>query len=488
MIQIFRNIFLGLAQILRSIFLSKTNGPLILDNNIKDLYIGYFGENDGDVASIGSDHTAFDEFRGEVLFRSANQDNSIVVKRLDRLALFGPLPGDSDPYLKGVFSLAGPLTEPNLQSDPSGGSIENLSLTIHYEALPIRRDEGSHTWVPEVEIMDAKLSWQQEVIAANTLKWQNVTLIASLNQESRKLGAIESIELALPQIIFHQVGVEEPRGEPHNSLSSHCGSPNPTCSPTFPGGSSGGSSDVERRLPVKFINLTFNPGTPSTLGTTGTPPTLGTTADAERTCNKLNGGVKTVWRNQLALDLTVWPNRELYPNDPSPPVIVDGLVDNDAPIADRIKYSQIDYTREHELKRFRESARNPPPGDWGHVEIYLVNALDDQVYKGGGVTVETGQASAFCILQSNKADSNPNLLAHELGHVLGLDDNPPKSTGLVAGSAGSIMANSRLNVNTMFHRNVLYSSPPINATINPILKNTLVADCCKPCDLYPPCP
>jgi hypothetical protein len=414
--------------------------------DIQDSYIGYFGE-EGGILKIGSDGYASDDFRGEVLFRGANHDNSIAVEHLNRFALFGRLPDNPDKGLYGVFSLVGPETQPDVKSGPDGGRIEHMSLNIHYEDLPLRR--STHIWVSEVEQMDTSLTWRQEVIDNDTVVWQNVKLSARLNLESTKKGAVEVIELELPQITFRKVGVEEPRGEPHKSILSHCGPPDSNCV--------AGTSVEECRLPVKFVDLTNNESL----------------AAVEDLCNNLIIGVRDVWRNQVALDLTVWPNVEDYSDNPSP-LLQEGCVDDSVPRDHRP--SQVNLGSVAALKQFRDSVRIQDVA-WGHIEVYLVDNLAGAAFVSGGTTVYPKMAAAFCVLQFDKAFNNHNLLAHDIGHVMGLDDNPPSAPGsLEASSAGSIMSNSTSNINTALHCIFLHAS----ASANPIVKHTQVPDCCRP--------
>ena len=56
---------------------------------------------------------------------------------------------------------------------------------------------------------------------------------------------------------------------------------------------------------------------------------------------------------------------------------------------------------------------------------------------GQDVFVPLGGKAAYCILQLDKAANNPNLLAHELGHVFGVGD--AGSGGMTAGEFGTVM-------------------------------------------------
>ena len=71
--------------------------------------------------------------------------------------------------------------------------------------------------------------------------------------------------------------------------------------------------------------------------------------------------------------------------------------------------------------------------------VYFVDGLELQRDEGGAVTVDSGVASAYCVLNVAQALDNPYLLAHEIGHVLGLDDSNSNRPNLVPGESGTVM-------------------------------------------------
>jgi hypothetical protein len=74
----------------------------------------------------------------------------------------------------------------------------------------------------------------------------------------------------------------------------------------------------------------------------------------------------------------------------------------------------------------------------GFVEIYIAKKVEDTFGgdSGGGTTYDSGQGSAFCVLQRDRLEGNSYLLAHELGHVFGLDH---PCEGVCSGSFSSVM-------------------------------------------------
>jgi hypothetical protein len=102
------------------------------------------------------------------------------------------------------------------------------------------------------------------------------------------------------------------------------------------------------------------------------------------------------------------------------------------------------------------------------VEVYLVDRLTAQ--PGGGITHNCGTSGAFVILEIEKAYNNKYLLAHELGHVLGLTHPgiPPSSAASCksyrTGSACSVMVPDKPNSS----RNTLNNIGVIEDAANPL--------------------
>ena len=73
------------------------------------------------------------------------------------------------------------------------------------------------------------------------------------------------------------------------------------------------------------------------------------------------------------------------------------------------------------------------------VEVFIVEELDPVDLWGGGATFASGTATAKVVSTDNQLPLNQNHMAHELGHVLGLDHPGGTSPTLVDGCAGSVM-------------------------------------------------
>lgn len=72
------------------------------------------------------------------------------------------------------------------------------------------------------------------------------------------------------------------------------------------------------------------------------------------------------------------------------------------------------------------------------IEVFMVERLDPETLWGGGATFASGTATAKIVTGDNQLPGNDNHLAHELGHVLGLD-HPNNPGGLIDGCVGSVM-------------------------------------------------
>jgi hypothetical protein len=369
-------------------------------DGIENLYIGHIDELAGFINGQDELETPF---KGELLLDGQAEGGVFEIKRFRRLALYGrlrepPIGDEEKPDRIGVISLAGPLRDTTLKPNPKGGvDVENLRLQLHYRAL-----SDPEELPPRFRSGDAEFPEVEEIAAKLTLRWEQdggpdepeVRLAIELHIDelvTRWLGLVEEITFDPFVRPFRLAGHGLPGFQVSKRNSLH-GCPDP-------GGDCGNDADYNKiptsllRLPLKFINVSKK------------------NLDDEQEKIKLKtacqgqiDGVCVVWRNKAALRLDVEPEIDDAKTLKNLYEVVN---------PEKAKTLPADYAASI-------SAPSPDPYP-DHVEVYLVEKLEGFTGScGGGATYDDGQASAFCILQVNQLNVRKNLLAHELGHVLGV--------------------------------------------------------------------
>jgi hypothetical protein len=405
-------------------------------DNIESVYVGHIVETKGTLQTDA--HIVPLTMWGEVLVYGHLEDGVFVVEHLRRIALYGSVvdPYKDDPI--GVLSLVGPLNQLAMDAGYTG-TTHDLQLQLHYAALsselPPRYEEEDALY-PQVETIAAKLSWAQ--VGKSELSGVSLEIKFDANDLlDRKLGIVHTVALDPIVVPFYPIQSDGDRPAQHHSFSPHC--PPPPVGPCVP--------TLKRRLPLRFVNLS-------------------TAADAEAICQQQIDGACEIWRNKGALDLEI--EAEMIETDSD----------------QKASYSVLERSDEFSLKTLADS-NNALYATTTQVEIYVIDEF--VVDHGGGYTYYGGVAEAFCILEvglnthhTSTARTNRNLLAHELGHVLGLA-HPDGRQGSVPSSLHSVMrpGNPNPSANTLFNCRI-FTDRPGEPPHNPIVMTTNQADCFRP--------
>lgn len=375
---------------------------------------------------------------GEIVLEADLAQPEAPVLAVRRLALYGSRvqkpKEDDDRY--GVVSIVGSSLLGGAPDLVDRSQLFTVPVTLHYRALSEEALRTEDAAFPMLETMQLVVTFAGTEFSMEAIQL-NLQVVAELAGEKVK-GLIQGFELPQLRPTFMQVGTGEPRGEPQYSLSSHCSPPQGPfivdCVPT-----------IARWLAVKFVNFTQ------------TPP-----ADLEPHCQRLLDRVCEVWRNQAALDLTVVGEIE------------------DAKDSDKEHYAALNQELEKELETCAYASDT-------HIEVYICNQLSPSY--NGGYTYVSGQAGSYCLVSLSHLQnvSRAYLLAHELGHVLGLKH---PGVGDLAGSSASIMAGAtgpNRHKNTAFNCRILTMRTETVEVggvaeerylpLNPIVQTTTIEDC-----------
>jgi hypothetical protein len=413
-------------------------------DDIQDLYVGPVqGPEPGSGldGQIEVDGTLQDsKFWGELLLYGHFDGDEFKVERLRRVALYGVLvdPGKDDPI--GVLSLVGPLQEVRLEPGAKGEK-DDVQLQLHYDYLTDKYEplhESQDAVFPQVEEMKAKFTWKP----GDKTDENNVLLKVTLDAYELTEPVASRVGIVLPTLDvleFSPAGSGSHHTEFHMSLWNECPPP-PSLSCEV------GHETMERRLPIRFVSFSKIYS-----------QALNNMDDLIDICNEQLGGVCQVWRNKGALDLRV----------------EESIIEAD--VGYKGKYASV--TKPEEKRVCKTPYASP-----NHVEVYLVDRLVNR--PGGGVSHNCGKGGAYCILDLtnlSSADPNPRLLAHELGHLLGLDH---PGSGYYPGSSGSVMEPEEKTpeINSLYNCRIFTVREENGQKIplNPQVQTTDINDCFHP--------
>jgi hypothetical protein len=354
---------------------------------------------------------------GEMLVvQSTDESGAPVIEAIQRFTMW------SQPVEEfgGVLSLAGLVNELKV-SPASQGEVNPFDMNIYFPPLgqlePVYVESDAEFVL--LEKMRGQLSWT--MVSSDTPNSFFLRIILELNEIVGKPPPVDNF----PQQIIFKANLEFFRLEKsgkraiqHRSLSA--------CSDSAPAAS--GTEHDTLNLKLRFVNLSADSAEEASL--------LEPFVD-----DWVNGSCEVWWQKAgVRID----------------PVFVgtDGtsIVDQS-----NAGYSDLNYAAESDLPTVYTAT------DVNAVEIYLVHKLNgdtDNPRTGGGVSKKCGGNDAYVILEIEKAKNNRYLLAHELGHVLGLrhpnDSAPPApDISYVEGSGSSIMTPNSPNSSRNTANNLL---------------------------------
>ncbi len=369
--------------------------------NDSDLYLAQLEKAPGRITLRGGQEHKVGVYGEILIVGRPNSDQQLVVEEIRRVSVW------TDPVkeLQGIASLAGPSSEIKIEAGPAG-SLDPFRVRIYYKLLGDLKPSctESDAAYPQLEILQGRFDWNAEGPIEGNIQKMRVAL--TLDQLVEKyVGAIEKFSLDPSSVPFRRFVDEKYAAATANSLGTCTSSP-PASSP--------GNTHPQYDLRLRFVNLSVT----------------ASNVDLGAVTQKLVDGACQVWWVKGGINIV-----------PEPDIFTPAS----NPLGTDVPYSQ------EGIPPTIPGAAVPTA-----VEVYLVDHLTGDPSNprgGGGITYGCGTGVAYIILDLGKVRdaTDPNninntiniyLLAHELGHVLGLTH--PASAG--GGGCASFPAGSECSV------------------------------------------
>ena len=388
------------------------------------------------VAHVASEDQSNDPtpflFSGEVLFYADFQDGQFIPTQLARIALHGQSESIVDSGAVAelhTVDLVGPLDNIpvgiNQESKTRSWIITDFPCRLYHSQLALKEREDNDVLFPVVEVVTSHFVFQENadsqeervILDIETIQFQLVD----------GAGVVTGVTVEPVTLVFGGPGQPDEVYEKHNSLQP--------CAPNvfqLPPCQSADYNAYEREVALKFFNLTrkFDMNDAQS------------EQDLEVLCQLQIDQCCEIWGRQGSLSIQV-----------------DGTIHEG---------SQGDKMAAYNDARARGLFHKTDYSASSEIKVFVVERL---ILAGGGdsqgATYYAGTSNAYIVLDlralegSGGVTENPNLLAHELCHAIGLN-HPDDTSDIneIPGSANSIAAATIPNSddNSLFNCRVFTSS------------------------------
>lgn len=332
---------------------------------------------------------------GHVLVTGERVDEVFTVTEIRQLSAWsGDLPG-----LGGFLDFAGPLPDAEQPlTGPEGLFTAHMYYPLLGEEKPVL--EEIDAVYPFLERLQGQITLETTPASEMVLSGHlSLSLVADPVNLSGKVQAVAAEEIELEFHLLSGPG----ESAVHNSLAACAGAP-------------AAGAEANYNLTLRFVSVSVIPGNQPAMAAAAHP--LQGVAQAQ-----INGACEVWWQHA---------GIRLVPYQVAGQLDIFEAADKAGGVS-----SVDDQNLPNRAGLAIEAA----------IEVYLVDQLLGTAVNpatGGGVSFGNRTRQAWIVLEIGKAQNNPYLLAHELGHILGLIHPGellpvPNNNGLIHGSECSVM-------------------------------------------------